>query len=606
MLGRRLVALVLPLVALMVLGGRAWAQEAAPQALGGSSFTYQGQLVDGGGPVTAVCDLRFRLFDAVEGGTPQSDAQIVEGVTVSGGLFVVTLDFGAAALDGGPHWLAIDVRCPAGSGDYTALNPRQPLMAAPYALVAGVVAWSGVTGVPSNLTGLAALNCSAGQGPQWNGSAWTCAAATGPQGPQGPKGDPGNPGPQGIQGVPGPQGAQGIQGPQGPQGDPGPQPERVLWVAKSGGDYTTITDAMNAITDATSANPYLIKVGPGTYTETVTLKPSVSIEGSGRDITYLVWTGGAEDPAVGSGSATLRTPSGAGGMREVRHMTIRSLASGSNYALAVGLSHGVTPLLLSHVKLFALGNDGVYGLAATPGARANLFDVDVDVRGVDSDDAIAVYGIYRAVLRMTNVQVVASIGGNSSGNGFLFGIFSQSSQGTEMTNVNVFATVFGTSKVDSVYGIANGNLSPRMVNVEVQVAAVGSGVTASTLYGIHNSNASPSLFNVVSMVSAGSGASADNLYGIYNLANSNPTLRQVVAVAEGSVGTRRGIASAGAAAPVIRDSEIRGDTHSIVAGGGTTTVMNSVLGGAVSGVIFKCVAVVDQNYDPLNAACVAP
>jgi len=68
---------------------------------------------------------------------------------VSNGLFTVPLDFGSAAFTGDARWLEVAVRCPAGSGSYTTLTPRQPLTAAPYALYAKGAPWSGLTGVPA-------------------------------------------------------------------------------------------------------------------------------------------------------------------------------------------------------------------------------------------------------------------------------------------------------------------------------------------------------------------------------------------------------------------------------------------------------------------------
>ena len=67
---------------------------------------------------------------------------------------------------------------------------------------------------------------------------------------------------------------------------------RVI-VAKSGGNYTTITAAMTAISP-TATNRYVIEVWPGVYTEpgTVTMKSYVHIKGSGRDVTTVKTTTG--------------------------------------------------------------------------------------------------------------------------------------------------------------------------------------------------------------------------------------------------------------------------------------------------------------------------
>jgi len=61
----------------------------------------------------------------------------------------VQLDFGSSAFSGDSRWLEIAVRCPAGGGPYTSLDPRQPLTAAPYALYARGAPWSGLSGMPA-------------------------------------------------------------------------------------------------------------------------------------------------------------------------------------------------------------------------------------------------------------------------------------------------------------------------------------------------------------------------------------------------------------------------------------------------------------------------
>lgn len=84
--------------------------------------------------------------------------------------------------------------------------------------------------------------------------------------------------------IPASGGGQGPIGPQGPAGPSGVTPQNVIWVAKSGGQFTPVRAAMNSITDASPTNPYVIKVAPGVYTEpaVTVMKSDVDLEGSGR------------------------------------------------------------------------------------------------------------------------------------------------------------------------------------------------------------------------------------------------------------------------------------------------------------------------------------
>ena len=112
-------------------------EPASPLAAVGSGFTYQGQLKSSNNPVNGTCDFQFSLYDAVSGGAQVGATQTIPAVSVVNGVFTVVLNSGGQfglAFTGDERFLAIAVRCPAGSGSYTPLTPRQTLSAAPYAL----------------------------------------------------------------------------------------------------------------------------------------------------------------------------------------------------------------------------------------------------------------------------------------------------------------------------------------------------------------------------------------------------------------------------------------------------------------------------------------
>src|SRR5215471_2554324 len=102
-----------------------------------TAFTYQGRLQDGGSPATGNYDFQFTLWDALSGGSQQPPSSPITvsltSVPVTGGVFTVQLDFGAAAFPGANRWLEINVRA-VGAGSFTTLSPRQPIASTPYAV----------------------------------------------------------------------------------------------------------------------------------------------------------------------------------------------------------------------------------------------------------------------------------------------------------------------------------------------------------------------------------------------------------------------------------------------------------------------------------------
>jgi hypothetical protein len=116
----------------------------------GTAFTYQGRLTANGAPASGIYDFRFALYGVAAGGAPIGGPLTNSAMTVTAGVFMVTLDFGAA-FDGNPRWLDISVRTN-GTPTFSALTPRQSLTPSPYAILAGDI-------TPAN-TNIARVNTS--------------------------------------------------------------------------------------------------------------------------------------------------------------------------------------------------------------------------------------------------------------------------------------------------------------------------------------------------------------------------------------------------------------------------------------------------------------
>lgn len=99
-----------------------------------TSFTYQGRLIESGGPANGIYDVRFILYTNLAGRIPTG--VLTNGaVAVSNGLFTTSLDFGNV-FDGTSYWLELGVRLNSLGGDFTVLAPRQAVTAVPYAMQA--------------------------------------------------------------------------------------------------------------------------------------------------------------------------------------------------------------------------------------------------------------------------------------------------------------------------------------------------------------------------------------------------------------------------------------------------------------------------------------
>lgn len=97
------------------------------RAQNSSTFTYQGELRDGGSPATGSFDMDFTIWNAASGGSRIGSIIEINDVTVERGRFSVELDFGPTVFNNDPRWLEIEVQ------GHT-LVPRQPVNRSPYSI----------------------------------------------------------------------------------------------------------------------------------------------------------------------------------------------------------------------------------------------------------------------------------------------------------------------------------------------------------------------------------------------------------------------------------------------------------------------------------------
>lgn len=172
-------------------------------------------------------------------------------------------------------------------------------------------------------------------------------------------------------------------------------PPRILLVAPSGGDFASIQVALDSISDAGDTNRYLIRVGPGTYTERVTMKQYVNIEGAGEALTKITSPGSPDTntaTVVGADDAELR---------------FLSVENTGGDLLAIGiLASGVSPRLFS-LEVVASGgdfNEAIRASFSSPQVeKVTATAIGGAARGVHMHDGTG-------ATRLTDVNVLAKDG----------------------------------------------------------------------------------------------------------------------------------------------------------------------------------------------------
>jgi len=555
----------------------------------GTGFTYQGKLTDGGVPANGAYDFEFKLYDALSSGSQVGGTVPKGDVIVTGGLFTVQLDFGNV-FDGTAIFLDIGVRAGASTGAYTALTPRQALTATPFANYASKAPWSGLTGVPAGFadgtdnntlyhagSGLALVgNEFSVTGAPWSGLTGVPAGFS-----DGVDNDTTYTAGDGLELV----GTQ-FKG-------KGTSTQNMVIVAKSGGDYTTVTAALASITTASNTNRFLIYVAPGVYNESVTMKEYVDIEGAGELTTKITSSG---NTLVGANYA------------ELRFLTVES-TGGSTYAIAI-LNDATSPTL-THITAHASGGTHNWGVLNRNNSGPTMRNVTAIAYG--GTNSYGVQNLSSASILMTDVTTRAAGGTNN------YGVDNDTTMDVTMTNVTTSA--YSGTKCYGVYNSFSDNLTMTNVNITAQSCTTSN-------YGVVNEGCSPTMTNVI--IDAGNGTYN---YGVFNY-SSYPRMTNVTVDAYGgtiSFGVHNdqsgpwiynsvilayygtdsyGIfntATSGNIMVLVNNSAILGETNSIRndAEFGTHVGASKLSGGAVSagGGTVTCAGVYDENYAFYASAC---
>jgi hypothetical protein len=428
--------------------------------------------------------------------------------------------------------------------------------------------------------------------------------------------------------------------------------ENVIFVAKSGGDFTSIQDAIDSVKDAAEDNPYLVWVAPGIYEEQVTLVPYVHLQGAGKAVTAI--SSDADSTGTYPTEATLQLTD---------HVTVRDLTvlntGDAQQGAALLATFGTTETVVSNVAVESNGGaDYTTGICLQgSGTRVTLVEVTAVAEGGANAcrafwndggaTGVVLGGTY--VARGTKCAAEAMYNGTSGTELQAYGV-SALAEGSEDSNValvisNTVAVVRGGSFVANgvgAVGIDNYGGSAYLDADGVTVLAEFSGdteeatglsntngadavvrggsLTARGAYGargIHNDGSSTTLsldgtavvgedcdYSCVGLRNS-AGATAELLGSSFlgtggsyadGIATNHSTLYAVAVSArgDGTGSVSYGVSSGGATAySLITQSQLKGAERAVYhSGSGVITVTNSLLIGGPPSSGVDCLLVV--------------
>jgi len=312
-------------------------------------------------------------------------------------------------------------------------------------------------------------------------------------------------------------GTPGQDGADGADGQDAVSPARVIWVAESGGDFPSLSEAMASIPDNnTAATPYVIKIAPGTYTETsnVAMKNYVDVEGSGQGITTItcaLCSGSDSDDSVSGSTISIGEVN-----TEIRQITIENTGSPFGYAIHSNQNSNLTwSVSIADVTATATG-------ATTRATGIDAKNSTLKLRNVTASAQSATfnYGIHSHSSSVTieTTKATAS-GGPGGGSGSNAGIFIEQAQEplrAQLNNVIAEADCDTCSETVGVYA-SNARLIANNVTATAQGSEEAIGIRAESFSVVNVSN------------STAVGIEADDNYGISVRSGSSATVNDITA-----------------------------------------------------------------------------
>lgn len=204
--------------------------------------------------------------------------------------------------------------------------------------------------------------------------------------------------------------------------------ENIIWVAKSGGDYTDPVTALTSISDASVNNPYRVMIGPGVYnlSSALVMKEYVYIEGSGRNVTRL--TGSFSTPGTWADATLVKGANNSG----LKNLTVKNtcastlctaiynvnaspslngakfVASGGTNTIAIHNDNNSSPTLKT-VTALGEGNGTSMGMYNWNNCSPTVYRSTIKAEGVGAN-----YGVFNKGGSTTTIHGSIVVGSNNT------------------------------------------------------------------------------------------------------------------------------------------------------------------------------------------------